>query len=184
MKYASGQKYMSSPVKPFYGSTYGFTLPELMITLAVVAILIAISAPSMQSMIVNQRVASTTRDVYGSLLLARSEAVKRHQSISVCSSVNGASCDEDNTGWHHGWLIFSDKNQDGIFDGDDQLLRAVPEQAALITITWNRGYSVTFNSRGQTTTAGSFEICLDNIIRAIVMTVTGRARVEERQVCS
>ena len=174
MKYASGTQYLSQ----------GFTLTELLISLAVIAILISSVIPSMGNLIADRRVAAITSEMYSSLLLARSEAVKRRNTISVCSSVNGSSCDQANTGWHHGWLVFSDQNQDGLFDGDEPLLRVVSKQPDLISISWNRGFSVSFNSRGQTSMAGSFEVCEKSNVRAIVISMTGRARVEERTSCS
>lgn len=163
----------------------GFTLPELLIALAVVSILITMSGPSLRGLIVNQQVASATQDIYATLLLARSEAIKRQQSVSLCSTINGTACDQDNTGWHHGWLIFSDRDADGVLDSDDVLIRAAEERSSSeMSITWNRGFSLTFNSRGQTGTAGTFQVCEDQEVKAIVVSMTGRARVEDREVCS
>lgn len=165
-------------------SCFGFTLPELMITLAVAAILLAHTLPSMKSLIENQRVASVTREVFSSLMLARSEAVKRQNTVSVCSSLNGNACDQTNFGWQHGWLVFSDEKQDGIFNDNDQLIQSVPTQSGQVEISWNRGFSLSFNSQGQVGSAGTFEVCEADSVRAIIISLTGRARVEERDVCS
>ena len=173
-------KYFSGHIQPFMG----FTLPELLVTMAVASILLSFAGPSMQSLVADRRVAAITSEMYGTLALARSEAIKRQTMVSVCSSVNGTGCDELNSGWHHGWLVFSDQNRDGVFNNDDQLIRAIPEQPSIVTISWNRGFSLSFNSRGQTSTAGSFEVCERSETRAIVISMTGRARVEERASCS
>ena len=178
-------KYRFGPLTaPFSNSLRGFTLPELLVTLAVIVVLITMTAPSMQSLVINQRVASATQEVFSTLLLARSEAVKRQRTVSVCSTVDGISCDEDNTGWEQGWLVFTDADADGILEEGDQILRARETWNEQITISWNRGYSISFNSRGQTGTAGSFEICADGEAKAIVVSLTGRSRVEDRELCS
>ena len=162
----------------------GFTLPELLVALAVVTILITLSGPSLKSLIANQQVAATAQELYKSLLLARSEAVKRQQSVSLCSSTDGAACDEANSGWHHGWLVFTDRDADGILDSEDALIRVSAKRSSLqMSIIWNRGFFLTFNSRGQTVTAGTFEICDDQEVRAIILSMTGRARIESREVC-
>ncbi|MGB1270709.1 MAG: GspH/FimT family protein, partial [Endozoicomonas sp.] len=150
--------------------------------------LVALSAPFMTGMIVDNRVANVTREVYSSLMLARSEAVKRQHTISLCSTIDGVSCDETNAGWHHGWLIFTDESQDGLINGTDQLLRRVGNQSDLVRIVWNRGFTVSFNSRGQTSTAGTFEVCDSSVaeafVKAVVISMTGRLRFEDRTMCS
>ncbi|OED40598.1 hypothetical protein ACH42_16030 [Endozoicomonas sp. (ex Bugula neritina AB1)] len=172
--------YVSGLHRPFFG----FTLPELLVTLAVASILLTFAASPVKSLVADRRVAAITSEIYGSLVLARSEAIKQQTTVSVCSTVNNSSCDETNSGWQHGWLVFSDKNRDGVFNDGDQLIRAVSEKPSIVTISWNRGYSLSFNSRGQTSTAGSFEVCESSEVRAIVISMTGRARVEERVSCS
>ena len=162
----------------------GFTLPELMVTLAVVVILVTMTAPSMRGLITNQRVASATQEIFSAIVLARSEAIKRQRTVSVCSTVDGVSCDMNNTGWEQGWLIFTDADADGVLDNGDQVLRAREAQSEQIIISWNRGNSISFNSHGQTGTAGSFEICADGEAKAIVISLTGRSRVEDRELCS
>lgn len=165
----------------------GVSLPELLISLAVAAILIYVSVPSMKSLIVNNRITNVADELYGSLMLARSEAVKRQRTVSLCSTVDALTCDESNSGWHHGWLIFTDERDDGLLNDSDQLLRRVTEPSELISILWNRGYSLRFNSRGQSSQAGTFRICeqeSDSDAKAIVISMSGRVRTEEQEACS
>ncbi len=165
----------------------GVSLVELLVSLSVVAILITVSAPGMKALIVNNRIDNVADEVYGSLMLARSEAVKRQRTVSLCSTVDDLTCDESNSGWHHGWLIFTDESDDGLLNDSDQLIRRIAEQSDLISIIWNRGYSLRFNSRGQTTQAGTFRICdQENSTdsKAIVISMTGRLRTEEQGACS
>lgn len=165
----------------------GVSLIELLVSLSVAAILIAVSAPSMKALIVNTQIDNVTNKMYNSLMLARSEAIKRQRTVSLCSTVDGLTCDENNSGWHHGWLIFTDESGDELLNDSDQLIRRVAKQSELIAITWNGGYSLRFNSRGQTTQVGTFHICdqeNQHDSKAIVIIMTGRLRTEEQESCS
>lgn len=91
------------PWKPWSG----FTLIELMVTLAIAGILITVAAPSLQKLIKTNRVQTEASGFVGDLILARTEAVKRGQNVSVCVSSDGTKCLTTNT-WQSGWIVFSD----------------------------------------------------------------------------
>jgi len=74
----------------------GFTAVELMIVVAIVAILSAIAAPYMGQMVRAQRLRTTAFDVLASLTLARSEAIKRNVSVTIAP--NGGD-------WAKGWTV-------------------------------------------------------------------------------
>jgi prepilin-type N-terminal cleavage/methylation domain-containing protein len=93
----------------------GLTLIEMAVTVAIVAIVAAISTPSFLSFIQSNRVQSEVNSMVNSLQLARSEAIKRGQSVSICPSSNGSSCLGAIT-WNVGWLVFVDRNADGVVD--------------------------------------------------------------------
>lgn len=86
----------------------GFTLIELMISIAILAILVSVAAPSMSSLVRDQRVKTATFDVYASLAYARSEAIKRNANVDI---THGAD-------WGGGWQVQSGgaplKNQDAL----------------------------------------------------------------------
>ena len=87
--------------------TRGFTLIELMFTIALAAILTALAAPSVQKMLKTNRVQTEASAFVGDLMVARTEAVKRGQNVSVCVSSDGTNCLTTNT-WQAGWIVFSD----------------------------------------------------------------------------
>lgn len=101
----------------------GLTLIELLITVAVVAILALIGPPMLASMLDSNRSIAHYNQLAGSLALARSESIKRGVIVSICGSSDGATCDTAN--WESGWLVFADVNRDGVVDGGDTILRVV-----------------------------------------------------------
>lgn len=98
----------------------GFTLVELMVTIAVVAILGTIAYPSFQSTIRSNRVAASQNELLGVLNLARSDAVRNNRGGGVCGSSSGTSCDG---GWATGIMAFADSNGDGAFQNTETVLR-------------------------------------------------------------
>lgn len=94
----------------------GFTIIELMIVIAIVAILIAIGVPSMRNMILSVRLRSATSELYSTLVFARAEAIKRNANIVV--TPNGGE-------WRNGWSVTSGatvlKQQDALPTNLDSL---------------------------------------------------------------
>ncbi|MES2675220.1 MAG: GspH/FimT family pseudopilin [Pseudomonadota bacterium] len=86
---------------------HGFTLLELMITVAIVAILSAAVIPSFSELIMKSRLTSQARGLMASALLARSEAIKRNQTVILCASNDGNSC---NGTWANGWIVVTTDN--------------------------------------------------------------------------
>ncbi|MGB0360323.1 MAG: GspH/FimT family pseudopilin [Endozoicomonas sp.] len=172
----------------FRKKQYGVSLVELLVSLTMAAILISVAVPSMKFFIVETRITTTADEVYGSVMLARSEAIKRQKTVSLCSTLDHVTCDETNSGWHYGWLIFTDESEDGLLNGRDQLISRVSDLTHLISITWNRGFNLRFNSRGQTSQAGTFKVCdqesSEQDSKAIVISMTGRLRTEDQSACS
>lgn len=72
----------------------GFTLVELVVTVALLAIVLGIAGPSMRSFVVGQRIRALSYDLTSDLLLARSEALKRNAAVVVA---------RDAEQWHAGW---------------------------------------------------------------------------------
>lgn len=114
----------------------GFGLIELVIVIAIVAILAALALPSYQQTIKNNRSATEANDLLTALNTARTEAVTRSRFVSVCPSNQDASaCSDDPTNWTTGWIVFSDDYTNfGTFEAaTDTILRAWPPSSALQT---------------------------------------------------
>lgn len=85
----------------------GFSLIEMMVAVAVIAILAAVAVPNMQSMIASSALRTATNDVVAALAQTRSQAIKEGGRVTMCKSANGTSC--ATTGdWEQGWIIFVD----------------------------------------------------------------------------
>ena len=127
----------------------GFSLPELLATLAIAAIIVALAAPSMKATFNNHQIAIKTEQLYGSIMLARSEAIKRSKPVSLCRLNSEALCANNGRNWNVGWLVFADQNSNGRFDPEDQKIKIYPPFALAISINWNRGSYLRLNNRGQ-----------------------------------
>lgn len=85
----------------------GFTLLELMVVLAIAAILMAVAVPSFALLIQKNRLATQTNAFIGDLQFARAEAIKQGQPVTICASSDGSTC-LGTTTWGTGWIVFAD----------------------------------------------------------------------------
>jgi type IV fimbrial biogenesis protein FimT len=102
----------------------GFTLVELMITLGLAAILMAVAIPNMRDYMRNSRLTGAVNDVLHSLQVARTEAIKRQQgNVVVCGTANpnvaAPVCDYTN---FNGWIVFQDLDNNWQVNGADVVI--------------------------------------------------------------
>ncbi len=167
----------------------GFTLLELMITLAVASILLSVGVPSFRGMILDNRLVNEANQFVTAVNLARSAAVRYQRNATVCVTTNynatvptcGGSSD-----WSTGWIVWVDKDRDGATDANEII--AVHEPiAGSITMTSTAASAFTYNSRGFGTTGGdNISLCDDRSSetgRLIKVNNVGRTNVS-RQTCS
>jgi len=168
--------------------TRGFTLIELMVTLAVLSIVLGIGIPAFDRLVANGRLTSQINQSIGLIAFARSEAAKRTgTTITVCGSSDEATCNTSN--WESGWLVMNDVDGDRTIDaGDgDVLLRVGPALSGgntLRTLGFGNTGFVQFDDAGAPGSAGTFILCDDRgavQAKATVLSIVGqnRAAVDE-----
>ncbi len=97
----------------------GFTLIELMVTLAVTVVVMAVAVPSMADFSANNQVASTKSGFATAVALARSEATRRGRTVFLQALGTGASGNE----FANGWEIVVDDDGNGATDANETRVR-------------------------------------------------------------
>lgn len=155
----------------------GFSIIELMVVVAVLAILVTVGLPSFRTLVANNRITSQLNAFSSTLALARSEAVKVNQRVVVCPSSDGTGCEPD-ADWNVGWIAYVD-------NGDPPLLVQAALTPAAMTFRSNLASNeIGFNGLGATGQAGLFVLCDergDAYARAIAVAATGRVSVRTTQ---
>ena len=145
----------------------GFTLIELMVVIAVSAILLAVAAPNFSSMLVSTRLGSQATDLVSDLRLARNEAATRGAWVVVCPSTNGTACSASTADWAGGRLVFVDSDRSGTLATTETVLRSVAALSGATTIA-SSGFTnaaITFSpyggllQGGVPAVSGNFKLC-------------------------
>ncbi len=156
---------------------YGLTLIELLVTLAILAILMTLALPSFRDFFSSNRIAAATSDFVTSLNLARSEAIRRGAQVTMLST-NGSG------DWGGGWTMFVDTDRDEVFDAGEERLRMANALSVPTTLYGDGNFTsfIAFLPTGRITNnvGGSFAICHDDSTsgaKSITVIGTGRVRV-------
>lgn len=100
----------------------GFTLYELLITVIIIGVVLAIGVPNFAQFTANSRMTSTANDLHSAFLMARSEAARAKAAVTICASANpldaNPSCDV-NGSLATGWIVFLDDDRDGVNEASD-----------------------------------------------------------------
>ena len=143
----------------------GFTMTELVMVMAIVAILAAIGVPSFKYVTASNRIASEINGLLGDMQFARSQAVKEGQSVTVCASSDGANCTGSPAGsaWQHGWIVFLDVNGDKTRQAAEAILRIQPAFSGTDTFiaSTNTFSAITYNRMGYAPTGLAANITIN-----------------------
>jgi type IV fimbrial biogenesis protein FimT len=133
-------------------SEAGFNLVELLVVISVASILMGLGVSSYRYVTNSSRVSSEINSLLGDMQVARSEAVKRGQTVTVCPSSDGATCTA--SAWSGGWIVFSDWTGNGLVDtsapDNDTILRIQPPWTGSDAIATNNVtiQFISFNRNG------------------------------------
>ncbi len=116
----------------------GFTLVEMLMTLAIVAVLGAIALPGFGNLMGRMRLQGAIDDLQTALNQARIAAVSRGGHVVVCPAFDASGCDHT-TEWHHGWLLFGDMDRDGERSGEEPVIVTGEAKSADIGIVASIG---------------------------------------------
>lgn len=149
---ASGgrQRRPASGAVAYAGVQSGVTLVELMVALAVAAILLALAVPSMQSLINSNRLRTATNETLATLQAARIEAIRANRRMVACLTVDPNAdapvCDGNGAS---GWIVFQDADRNGKYAATERLVRrtSVAGEVRLLGSTALNG-RITFNADG------------------------------------
>ena len=157
----------------------GFSLFELLVTLAVVAIVLTVGIPSFSDVLARQRQRTELNALFHAVHLAKKESVVRNRVVTLCASRDAEQCDPS-TDWSRGWLMFenTDKNLPARVDVGEPILRRHVVEPTVELKSNRRSY--TFRSTQKRATNGTIVACdrTDRIEpRALVLSYTGRPRI-------
>lgn len=160
----------------------GFTLIELMITVAIISILLTIGLPSFQSIIAGSRLTSSANAMVSALQLARMEALKQHRSVVVTKKSN----------WGNGWIVFVDTNRDNAQNFSDATEKTIASFDAISsTVKVSSSYTnyINYDESGRANVGGNFLFCSPATgtatdFRKVIIAQTGRVHVGTPTSCT
>lgn len=162
--------------------TSGFTAIELMVVLAIAAIMLTVAAPAFRSMIDEQKLTTAANDLFAAVSLTRSEAIGRGVRVDLIAAGDGSD-------WAKGWVIFIDEDGNQKPDAGEPVLFSHGPIAAGIAIksafTDSKRNYIAYAASGRSRTAanaqapqvGSWTLAIDSRVRRIKVNFLGRARV-------
>lgn len=138
----------ATPLRP----QRGFTLIELMVTVAVAVIMLAVAVPGFKDITRSNKLSTNVNTFVLALRLARSEGIKSG-GATLCASNNQTSCAGGD--WTRGWILFSDFDLDGTLDAGESIVRVSDAMPAGATLPTASATTVTYAGTGFLNPAGT-----------------------------
>lgn len=165
----------------------GFTISEMLTAVAVVGIGLSLAAPGLQTLARDNRQSLAVNQFVTTLHRARSEAITRNATVTVCASRDGEHCSQDH--WELGWIAFLDDDTNGQRSVDEPLLDRVaglPGQE-LTSAQFPHAFSYRANGRAMGRTAeessGEFAFCAPQAAvaaRVLILRANGQPVLSDR----
>jgi type IV fimbrial biogenesis protein FimT len=157
----------------------GYSLYELIMTLALVGLILTLGLPSFANIAANQRLRIDVNALFHTIHLARKESVVRRRVVSICPTLDGEAC-AASTDWSAGWMTFVNIDRDSPVarDPDEPVLHWFQVNPANRVVANRRSFSL--RSTDLRATNGTLIFCDRSgraKTRALVISYTGRPRV-------
>ena len=159
----------------------GFTLFELIVTVAIAGLIMAFAIPEMGTFVKNERLVTQINTLVSHLAYARSEAVLRRQQVILCASDDSASTTPScaGTNWAAGWILYVDVDNSSGFSAGDLVLRVKQTlEGSNTSLVSSTGSSIVYDNRGFSPNSnGTFSLCDDRgagYMKSITISNTGR----------
>lgn len=155
----------------------GFTLLELIVSISITSILVAIAAPNFNEFIIKMRVNNEISTLHRMLLITRNIAINSGQKTILCPLENNLQC---TTNWQNKLSVFIDTNNNKLFDANEKVLKIRPKITTGDSLLYGKGRDkITFSPTGHLSglANGTFRYCPKNHknhSRGIIVARSGR----------
>ena len=165
----------------------GYSLIELMTTIAVASILITVAMPGMQSFRMNSHMTGEVNDLVSAMHLARNTAITVNSRVTLCASSDGDNC--GSTAWDEGWIVFIDLDRDQSVDPGETIVGVGTDTDGITISSTQFSNFLVYRPNGRamknviSESSGQFNICDRRgaqYAKAVVIDLSGRPRTADK----